>query len=187
MITPRTTHPWQRTIGCLLLVLCALIGLTAAARAQDSAFVTTDQLDYPPGSTVYITGSGFSPGETVQCQVLTLTQPNDDATSPAHQPWTTTADDSGNINTTWLVPADQDELGATLQLTATGQTSGLIAQTTFTDNVQLSTAVNGLGISADTAANSSNPVGGSFTTLAIVGGQNAGASFVINETGGGKA
>jgi len=31
------------------------------------------------------------------------------------------------------VPLDQDEYGATLQLTATGQSSGLIAQATFTD------------------------------------------------------
>src|SRR5439155_4958692 len=44
-----------------------------------------------------------------------------------------TADSSGNFSTTWDVPLDQDEVGATLQLTATGQTSGLIAQTTFID------------------------------------------------------
>src|SRR5882724_7358831 len=131
---PAPTHAG----GYFLALLFAFCALLAPASAQDAtnstASVTTDQSDYAPGSTVYITGTGFAPSEIVQCQVLTLTQPNDDLTSPAHQPWTVTADDAGNIATTWLVPLDQDELGATLQLTATGQTSGSIAQTTFTDS-----------------------------------------------------
>src|SRR2546430_17704797 len=37
----------------------------------------------------------------------------------------------GNIQTTWLVPADA--LNSTLQLSAAGQTSALTAQNTFTD------------------------------------------------------
>ena len=112
--------------------LCAVLS-PAGASTQDAtnspAWVTTDQSDYPPGSTAYISGGGFAAGETVTCQVLHNPTGGDDATSPAHQPWTTTADDAGNISTTWNVPSDQDELGATLQLSATGQTSGLTAQT----------------------------------------------------------
>src|SRR5262245_53228919 len=37
----------------------------ADAGAAESATVQTDQTDYAPGSTVYITGSGFQAGETV--------------------------------------------------------------------------------------------------------------------------
>src|SRR5439155_6369053 len=90
---------------------------------------------YPPGATVTITGTGFTPGETVTLQVLHLDTNGDNDTSAAHQPWTVTADASGNISTTWLVPPDQDELGAMLKLTADGQTSLLHAETTFTDAV----------------------------------------------------
>src|SRR5689334_1434329 len=105
--TPK--HPSR--LSCVLtlaLSICAL-AFPWTSFAQDAtnapgATVTTDASDYPPGSTVYITGTGFAGGETVQCQVLTLTQPNDDLTSPAHQPWTVTADDAGNISTIWLVP-----------------------------------------------------------------------------------
>jgi len=112
------------------IIICFLSFISAKAFSQ--AFVHTDQQDYAPGSTVYITGSGFTANETVTLQVLHVGD-GDDEISAAHQPWTITADAGGNINATWLVPADEDEVGATLQLTATGQTSGLVAQTTFTD------------------------------------------------------
>src|SRR5438093_13448364 len=115
----------------LMLSACVCYQLTLARVA--AATVTTDQSDYPPGDTAYITGGGFLAGETVQLQVLHTTTPNDDATSPAHQPWEVTADAQGNFTSTWYVPTDQDELGATLELTATGQSSGLVARTQFTD------------------------------------------------------
>src|SRR5207245_7052654 len=123
----------------LLLVMCAFLctQLPLAHAADSAPTVTTDQADYPPGGTVYITGAGFQAGETVTNQVLHIPDTGDNNTSPAHQPWTVTADDAGNFSTTWDVPFDQDELGATLQLTATGQSSGLAAQATFTDSASL--------------------------------------------------
>ena len=98
------------------------------------ATVQTDLLDYPPGATAYITGSGFTPGEWVTLQVLHVGE-GDDLTSPtgAHAPWDVKADASGNISSEWLVPLDEDELGATLLLTADGQISLLHAEWTFTD------------------------------------------------------
>src|SRR5690348_12550761 len=105
---------------------------------SQSATIATDQPDYAPGSTVIITGTGWQPGETVTLQVLHDPTGGDDATSPAHQPWTVVADASGNINSTWLVPGDADELGATLQLTAVGQSSGLTASVVFTDATGIS-------------------------------------------------
>src|SRR5207249_2694912 len=47
----------------------------------------------------------------------------------------------GNIQTTWYV--ESQYAGASLELTATGQTSGLTAQTTFTDAAISSTATGG--------------------------------------------
>src|SRR6266699_1424799 len=80
---PAALWTWP-TRGFALLAACAAFWLllNPAQAAETTPFVTTDQPDYPPGSIVSITGGGFTPGETVQCQVLTLTQPNDDATSP---------------------------------------------------------------------------------------------------------
>ena len=54
---------------CQLLALCAA-GALLSSVAQAAAFVTTDQPDYPPGATAYITASGFQVGETVSFQVL---------------------------------------------------------------------------------------------------------------------
>src|SRR6185369_6192692 len=64
----------------LVFSLFALFSSTAAF-AQS---VTTDQGDYPPGGTVYITGTGFAPGESVHCQVLHIPDTGDNNTSFAH-------------------------------------------------------------------------------------------------------
>ena len=91
--------------------------------------VTTDQSDYPPGSTATINGSGFQPGETVELQGLRTDLPEN--SGPEHVPWLVTNGASGNFTTTWYVTLA--EAGATLQLTATGVSSGLSAQWTFSD------------------------------------------------------
>ena len=83
-----------------------------------AATVTTDQADYAPGSTAIITGAGFQAGETVELQVLRIDI--NENSGPEHNPWQVTADASGGFSTSWYVT--QDEVGATLQLTATGLT-----------------------------------------------------------------
>src|SRR6476619_5489495 len=88
------------------------------AQTTTTATVSTDKLDYPPGSEVIITGSGFQPNETVTLQVLHEGETGDNATSGAHAPWTVSTDANGNISAQWTVPLDEDELGATLLLTA---------------------------------------------------------------------
>ena len=95
------------------------------AGATFAQTITTDQADYAPGSTATITGSGFQAGEIVTLQVLHVDANGDNLSSPtgAHAPWTVEADANGEVNSTWLVPADQDELGALLKLTADGVTS----------------------------------------------------------------
>src|SRR5262249_35615540 len=104
------------------------------ANASLAQTLTTDKSDYPPGATVTLTGSGFSGGETVTLQVLHVDNNGDNDTSAAHQPWNVSVDDDGNFTSSWFIPADEDESGATLSASADGQSSGAHAEVTFTDN-----------------------------------------------------
>jgi hypothetical protein len=124
-----------------LLFTFFAITLTSVNVFSQSATITTDQADYPPGSTVIITGTGFQAGETVTLQVIHVGETGDNATSGAHAPFTAIADASGNVSSTWIVPLDEDELGATLLLTAVGGSSGLKAEWTFTDATNTNTSI----------------------------------------------
>ena len=99
------------TLRSLYLTMCGLIFMSVTAFSQ-TATISTDQADYPPGSTVIISGSGFQAGEPVTLQVLHYPTEGDDAISPDHQPWTVSADANGNVSSSWYIPDDQDELGA---------------------------------------------------------------------------
>ena len=92
--------------------------------------VVTDQADYAPGATAHIRGQEFQAGETVSLQVLHAD--GTPATGADHEPWSVTADLLGGFQTTWHVCED-DCVGSTLRLTATGQTSGKTAEALFTD------------------------------------------------------
>src|SRR6185295_1991409 len=87
----------------VIAVVCALFFIQLIpSRAMAQATVATDQADYPPGGTVYITGGGFATNEIVQLQVLHIVNgTNDNSTSPAHQPWEVTADADGNFTSSW--------------------------------------------------------------------------------------
>jgi hypothetical protein len=52
----------------LVYFTVAAFALVCAGQVFGPASVTTDQSDYPPGSTATINGSGFQPGETVELQ-----------------------------------------------------------------------------------------------------------------------
>ena len=147
-------------IPTLLLVAMVMLACCPALHAQNWPTVTTDQVDYRPGTTATINGSGFQLGETVKLQVLNLTTPSD--TGGEHDPWTVKASGNyGNFQTTWYVTLD--ETNQILQLTAIGLTSGLVAQRVFTDSVT-ATPANAI-ISADTAANAAAPA---WTTLSSI-------------------
>ena len=99
-------------------------------RALLSVTVMTDQMDYPPGSTAQISGSGWQPGDNIQLQV-THTDGNQDV-SPADDPWTVVAADDGTISSSWYVDPDSST-GDSLELTATDLTTGDVATQLFTD------------------------------------------------------
>lgn len=88
--------------------------------------VQTDQGDYPPGTTVNITGSGFQPNETV---TITLVE------SPlidTHGPYTVTADANGNFTDSSFT-TDLHDVNVRFWLSAAGNQSGASTQNTFTD------------------------------------------------------
>src|SRR5262249_32214879 len=70
-----------------------------------------------------------SPGETVNMVVVQLS-PN----PASYAPWDVVADTNGNFQTSWYI-FTEDLIGATMQVTATGQTSSFTASATFTDAV----------------------------------------------------
>ena len=101
------------------------------------ATIKTDKPDYSPGTPVVMTGSGFQPGETV---VLTLKQDDGDPTTETP----VTADSNGKISYSSFAPDIQD-VGTHFHLLAVGQSSGLQAQTVFSDaNVIVFSAPSGV-------------------------------------------
>ena len=97
--------------------------------AVDKSPVDTDLPDYSPGDYVLVTGSGWIPGETVKLDFLETLS---DLISQQTITYYTVADSEGNISDSQYL-IELRHLGATFILTATGQTSGLVATTTFTD------------------------------------------------------
>ena len=128
-------------------------------RMNPTAIVSTDLLDYAPGSTALITANNFKPGADVTFQVQHVLAGADDVFGTAddipdtilnskgsgHEPWTVKDGGAGDldglangaITTSWYVNPD-DSAGATFVLTASGLSpSGVMetASTIFTDSV----------------------------------------------------
>jgi hypothetical protein len=102
-----------------------LLSDTSLLTGDSSATVTTDMTDYPPGATVVITGAGWQPGETVS---ITLHEDDGDLDTIL----SSVADDTGGfVNSDFIVALNDG--GVAFLVTATGESSGYTAQTTFTD------------------------------------------------------
>ena len=92
------------------------------------ATVQTNLPDYYPGDTVIITGSGWTPGETVTLNIVS-------DCGCTNETYVVTADADGNIyNADFVI--QEWHLGASFVLTATGS-NGNYAETTFTDSPKL--------------------------------------------------
>src|SRR5207247_4505732 len=129
--TPRRVG--ARSMRTPLMVVLAALFLTCTAGGAIAQTLTSDQPDYPPGSTATLTGAGFAPGESVVVVVHHADASPDSGAD--HEPWTVVADENGGFVTTWHVCED-DCVGMTLRATADGQTSGLHADVVFTDACQ---------------------------------------------------
>jgi hypothetical protein len=111
------------------LRLLLALALQGVAMAQTPT-VMTDQADYAPGTIVTITGSGWQPGETVTLNLV------ESPLVDTHPDLFATADANGNIFNNQFSP-DSHDINITFTLTASGQGSGLQAQTEFTDATNL--------------------------------------------------
>src|SRR5205085_8690303 len=101
---------------------------SAAVIDSSPASVTTDKLDYAPGTPVVITGKGWQPNENV---VLTLHEDPHVVTENPHT-FSVQADVNGDFVFQEYAPEDADS-GITYILAAKGQSSNWTAQTAFTD------------------------------------------------------
>jgi hypothetical protein len=106
----------------------AALCFSLTAQAQGPV-VLSDKADYAPGETAVFTASGFQPNELLDFSVGVS---DDNGGWLPDVAWADIpADASGGADVTYVVP--ETWLNKTLQLTVMGLTSGLMAQTTFTD------------------------------------------------------
>jgi hypothetical protein len=146
----------------------AVVSLSEAVEPGAGPTVATDKEDYAPGETVIITGSGWEPGETVLLQFQEDPKVCNDRTR------TVVADSLGNFLSQNFV-LEQHDLGVTFTLVATGQSSGLTAQTTFTDgNLQVRSGANA------PTPNPFSPNGDAVKDTVAITVRNAGAGNVTN-------
>ncbi|HBB86211.1 MAG TPA: hypothetical protein DC047_01185, partial [Blastocatellia bacterium] len=101
---------------------------SAATLNSSAATVTTDKLDYAPGTPVIVSGTGWQPNEVVTLMF------HEDPHVGTENPHTflVQTDADGNFVHQQYAPEDQDN-GLTYILAATGGTSGRTAQTALTD------------------------------------------------------
>ena len=127
----------------------AVVLATMAGEPSDPnrAMMSTDKDDYQPGDTITVTGAGWEPGETVSLLF------HEDVDPPIHPDKTLTAvaDADGHI-LSHEYEVEITDLGVRFTLTATGLTSARTAQTTFTDNKNVTVSKTGTG--AGTVTNS---------------------------------
>src|SRR6266566_5298945 len=95
---------------------------TLPAGNTSTAGIATDKRDYAPGTTVFMTGHGWTPGETVTIELV------EDPLIDTHAALTAVADTSGNWTNRQFSP-DEHDISVRFVVTATGGTSGMRAQT----------------------------------------------------------
>jgi K319L-like, PKD domain len=94
------------------------------------ARIETNQDDYVPGEFVHVDGSGWAPNETVH---LVMTEDPDTHPDVSQD---VVADSTGAFSIHFY-DVEENDLGVTFTLTATGETSGSVAVAVFTDAVNL--------------------------------------------------
>ena len=92
---------------------------------SSNATVTTDKLDYIPGETAVISGTGWQANEMLDLLIY------EDPYTNIERRVTAQTDSNGNFSGNYLV--EDRDLNVTFIIGAKGQTSGKTAQTTFTD------------------------------------------------------
>ncbi len=157
-----------------VVTLLAVVLLTCTSSLSAGQTLITDKPDYAPGEIAILVGHGFDPGEAVRLQVVHAD--STPSTGADHEPWAIVADEDGGFTTTWHVCED-DCVGATLKATADGQTSGLHAETTFTDSPKVGSVTVGAQSPADLCPGSS-----ATYTVTVSRGSGGGSSGAFTAT-----
>ena len=144
----------------LLVMAGGTSGGTPVSSAELYGFATvkTDAADYPPGSVVTITGTGWQPGETVTLGLV------ESPLVDTHPVMTAIADGQGNFANSEFSP-DEHDVDIRFYLTAVGNQSGYQAQNTFSDgNATISGKV--------TSSATGNPIQGATVSCTALTGCN---------------
>ena len=118
----------RRTISAalpLFLIVASFVTPLAAAQALDSPTIASDKADYFAGELVTLTGAGWTGDTTVTIVV------NDTIDRSWDRIVDVTVDGDGNISDSFNLP---DRFISDYDVTATGNDTGRIATTTFTDS-----------------------------------------------------
>ncbi|MFM7322811.1 MAG: Ig-like domain-containing protein, partial [Armatimonadota bacterium] len=146
----------KRRAGVLFVAaLFAAVGGVAGAKSMRFASVTTDQPDYYPGDTVVISGQGWESGETVDLHIETSCHCDHDAWNGQ-----SIANGDGDFENRDFV-VQEEHLGVTFTLTATGESSGLVATHVFTDSPKLDN-ISPITQTSAVTAGTGGPAGFSF-------------------------
>jgi len=134
----------KAVIHIALSLFCACgIAVNGSAQGIDPSAqgiapsVSTDKLDYSPGETANVIGSGFHANETVT--LLVSHETGSTETGGGHEAWSVTTDAQGNFSSTWHVDPD-DSADSLFKLTA-DCSDGSHAESLFTDSVAVTTIV----------------------------------------------
>ncbi len=128
---------------------------------SSNATVTTDKLDYQPGQTAVISGTGWQAGETVNIIL------HEDPHTHTERRLTTTADENGDFTANYLVEAH--DFGVTFIAGAKGVSSGRTAQTTFTDALILSATITPTTASTSSTVNYSITITNNSNAAEVLG------------------
>jgi hypothetical protein len=128
---------------------------------SSNATVTTDKLDYAPGETAVISGTGWQAGETVNIIL------HEDPHTHTERRLTTTADENGDFTANYLVEAH--DFGVTFIAGAKGVSSGRTAQTTFTDALIFSATITPTTASTSSTVNYSITITNNSNAAEVLG------------------
>ena len=112
-------------VGAVLLLIGAAAASAVVLDGTSAPTISSDKLDYPPGGTVLLTGTGWSGDSTVHIFV------NDTIKQSWNRDVHVNVDADGNISDLFQLPSS---FISDYDVTATGDTTGRMVTTTFTDS-----------------------------------------------------
>jgi hypothetical protein len=140
----RTQITGAPTDAGMLMVAGGMAGRAVVSASRDAASVATvitDKPDYHPGEIVYLSGNGFGPNDVVHVVIHETPDEHPDVSVNVQ------ADANGAFNNVDVYHVEVRDLGVAFHLIATGDPSGITAETSFTDarNLLLTFAGSGGG------------------------------------------